>query len=76
MGKNYKEFKYNKNGEITDRRIVVLNQDDDHIAGIDIDRLDPTERDEYMKVVDAMQEATSKVMGKAFRNFKKASIVD
>lgn len=74
MGKNFKEFDYTKDGVTEHRRVVVLNQDDIHLAGIDIDKLDKDERDEFMKAVDAMQEATSKVM-KAFRNFKKVNIL-
>lgn len=75
MSKNFKEFSYTKDGVTTRRQVVILNQDSDHLTGIDLGKLSDTEKAEFMKAVDAMQEATSKVM-KAFRNFKKSCITD
>jgi uncharacterized protein YifE (UPF0438 family) len=74
MGKNYKEFTYLKEGVKTQRRLVILNQDDKHYSGIDLDQLTAQEETEFLKVVATMQEATTKVM-KAFRQFKKINII-
>ena len=39
--KQLREFKYQKPNEVTktNRRVYVLNEDADHIAGIDLDKL-------------------------------------
>ena len=71
------EFKYQKPGEApSKRRVIVLSEDTDHIAGIDLDKLDKTEQDEIQKVYEEFQSAVNKILNKSFRNFKKNQIVD
>ena len=72
------EFKYQKPGEPapTKRRVIVLHEDDDHVAGIDLDKLDKDEQASLQKAFDEFQDEASKYMAKAFRNFKKAAIID
>lgn len=70
------EFKYRKPGDSFSekRRIIVLSEDSDHIAGIDLDKLTTDEQNEIKKAFDSFQEIVSKVMNKSFRNFKKDAI--
>lgn len=71
------EFKYQKPGEVpSKRRVIVLSEDTDHLAGIDLDKLDKVEQDEIQKVYEDFQAAVSKILNKAFRNFKKSQMVD
>jgi len=69
------EFSYQKPGSAPEkRRVIVLTEDTEHMAGIDLDKLDKDEQEEIQKVFDAFQAVVSKVVTKSFRNFKKALI--
>jgi len=74
--KQLREFKYRKPGDFTayPRKIYVLNDDADHVAGIDLEKLSKSELDEFMKAAETFEEAVKKVTGVAFRNFKKDMI--
>jgi hypothetical protein len=72
-----REFKYQKPGEASSkRRVIVLSEDVDHVAGIDLDKLDKTEQDNILRLYNEFQDAASLVINKAFRNFKKSQILD
>ncbi len=72
------EFKYQKSGETeaSSRRVIVLSEDEDHLAGIDLSKLSKEEQDALLTTFFAFQDKVSGVMVKAFRNFKKNLIRD
>ena len=74
--KQLREFKYQKPNEVTktNRKVYVLNEDADHIAGIDLDKLGATERKSFERACETFEEAVDRVTPTAFRNFRKAQI--
>lgn len=69
-----KTFLYEKNGESTHRKILALEETDESIKGIDLDKLSESEQSELMNAVSAANEAIAAVMPKAFRHFKQANV--
>ena len=68
-----KKFTYQKpsNGEISEREVLVMKEDDDYIEGIDIGRLSPSE-EEALKSANAVIERLTKQ--KHYRKFLKKGI--
>lgn len=69
------EFKYNKSGEpATDRKVLVLQETDDFVEGIDLGHLDQKEADELLALNEKVEAFLKTVINKSYRRFKKGSM--
>ena len=72
-----KEFKYTKksNGEIKEYKLLVLNEGDSHISGIDLNKLTPEEMAQIIKIQQDYETKLKPFMT-SFRQFIKENIVE
>lgn len=71
-----REFTYEKkDGKVNDYELMVLNETESHVAGIDLKKLSEEEA-VALKVVQEEYEEKLKPFLKAYRNFIKENIQD
>lgn len=69
-----KDFAYQKkNGEVSDYSLMILNETDTHVAGIDFKKLSE-EEGRQVKLIQEEYEEKLKPFMKAYRNFIKENI--
>jgi len=70
----FRDFKYQKkNGEVNDYSLMILNETDTHLAGIDFNKLSVEEVEEVKKIQKEYEDKLNPYL-KAFRNFIKENI--
>lgn len=70
-----RDFRYQKkSGEVDDYSIMILNETDTHLAGVDFNKLSEEEA-EKLKVIQEEYESQLKPYMKAYRNFIKENIL-
>lgn len=67
-------FNYKKGNDVKKRELVVLNDSDTHMSGIDLTVLTDEERQEFLDIHAEYEEKTKKFVSKAFRNFIKENV--
>ena len=85
-----KNFSYDKNGEITERSVYIIFEDDPSIEGFDFRKLTEEEQASVKKIFDgrellvqhskkksdAADSSLKEILGKSYRRFKKTNIVE
>lgn len=70
-----KAFHYHKaNGEETDPHVLVLNENDNYLEGIDTTKLDPKEHALLLGVQRQYEKRMKPFVTKAYRRYKKDNI--
>ena len=65
-----KEFRYKKNDEFEDRKLLVLHEDKEYLKGIDLNKLEETEVKD-LEFIQQDYEEKIKPFYKAYRQFNK-----
>ena len=68
------KFEYNKDGEKTDREVILLNKTKDYIDSIDLGHLTEKEQQEVKAIYKAYEEKLNPFMEKALRRFSKSKM--
>ena len=86
-----KNFSYDKNGEITERSVYIIFENDTSIEGLDFRRLTEEEQASVKEIFDGRdllsqhskkENSDSKdsslkgILGKSYRRFKKTNIIE
>lgn len=85
-----KNFSYTKNGEVSERSVYIIFEDDTFIEGFDFKKLTEEEKTSVKKIFDGRdllvqhskkkQDSTDsslkEILGKSYRKFKKANIIE
>ena len=85
-----KNFSYDKNGEITERSVYIIFEDDTSIEGFDFRKLTEEEQASVKKIFDGREllvqhskkkadsadSSLKEILGKSYRRFKKVNIID
>jgi len=69
---NYKK----KNGEEGKYNLMVLYENNDHKAGIDLNKLNEDEINEVKAIQQEYEEKMKKIIRKAYRSFIKENIIE
>lgn len=69
-----KEFEYNKNDEKTFRKVLVLNQNNDSLEGIELKYLTEEEQQKLIRLQKVYEENLKPFM-KAYRKFLKEKMI-
>ena len=86
-----KNFSYDKNGEITERSVYIIFENDTSIEGFDFRRLTEEEQASAKKIFDgrdllsqhskkensdSKDSSLKEILGKSYRRFKKTNIIE
>lgn len=86
-----KNFSYDKNGEITERSIYIIFENDTSIEGFDFKRLTEEEQASVKEIFDGREllvqhskkrdsnstdSSLKEILGKSYRRFKKTNIIE
>ena len=86
-----KNFSYDKNGEITERSVYIIFEDDTSIEGFDFRRLTEEEQASVKEIFDGREllvqhskkensdskdSSLKEILGKSYRRFKKTNIIE
>ena len=85
-----KNFSYAKNGEISERSVYIIFEDDTFIEGFDFKKLTEEEKTSVKEIFggrdlleqhskkkpDSTDSSLKEILGKSYRRFKKANIVE
>ncbi len=72
--KKLQEFVYEKDGTNSKRRVVVFNNSDLYMEGIDLKELTPVEQTDLIAKVEAFEESLEDYVKKGWRRFLKSKI--
>lgn len=85
-----KNFSYTKNGEVSERLVYIIFEDDDFIEGFDFKKLTEEEKTSVKEIFDgrdllvqhskkksdSTDSSLKEILGKSYRRFKKTNIVE
>ena len=86
-----KNFSYDKNGEITERSVYIIFENDTSIEGFDFRRLTEEEQASVKEIFDGREllvqhskkknsdskdSSLKEILGKSYRRFKKTNIIE
>ena len=86
-----KNFSYDKNGEITERSVYIIFENDASIEGFDFRRLTEEEQASVKEIFDGREllvqhskkensdskdSSLKEILGKSYRRFKKTNIIE
>ena len=86
-----KNFSYDKNGEITERSVYIIFENDTSIEGFDFRRLTEEEQASVKEIFDgrdllvqhskkkdsdSADSSLKEILGKSYRRFKKTNIIE
>lgn len=71
---NILNFDYNKDGEVTNRKTLLLNKSKDYFDTIDLGHLDESEVEEVKKIYSEYEKQISPYLKKAFRRFSRSKV--
>ena len=85
-----KNFSYTKNGEISERSVYIIFEDDAFIEGFDFKKLTEEEKTSVKEIFDgrdllvqhskkksdSTDSSLKEILGKSYRRFKKTNIVE
>lgn len=86
-----KNFSYDKNGEITERSVYIIFENDTSIEGFDFRRLTEEEQASVKEIFggrdllsqhskkensDSKDSSLKEILGKSYRRFKKTNIIE
>ena len=86
-----KNFSYDKNGEITERSVYIIFENDTSIEGFDFRRLTEEEQATVREIFDGREllvqhskkensdskdSSLKEILGKSYRRFKKTNIIE
>lgn len=85
-----KNFSYTKNGEISERSVYIIFEDDTFIEGFDFKKLTEEEKTSVKEIFDgrdllvqhskkksdSTDSSLKEILGKSYRRFKKTNIVE
>lgn len=86
-----KNFSYDKNGEITERSVYIILENDTSIEGFDFRRLTEEEQAAVKEIFDGREllvqhskkensdskdSSLKEILGKSYRRFKKTNIIE
>ena len=85
-----KNFSYTKNGEVSERSVYIIFEDDDFIEGFDFKKLTEEEKTSVKEIFDgrdllvqhskkksdSTDSSLKEILGKSYRKFKKANIIE
>ena len=86
-----KNFSYDKNGEITERSVYIIFENDTSVEGFDFRRLTEEEQASVKEIFggrellvqhskkrdpDSTDSSLKEILGKSYRRFKKTNIVE
>ena len=86
-----KNFSYDKNGEITERSVYIIFENDTSIEGFDFRRLTEEEKESVKEIFDgkdllvqhskkensdSKDSSLKEILGKSYRRFKKTNIIE
>ncbi len=85
-----KNFSYDKNGEITERSVYIIFENDTFVEGFDFGKLTEEEKSSVREVFggrellvehskkksDSADSPFKEILGKSYRRFKKANIIE
>jgi hypothetical protein len=73
--KNF-EYKKKKSGEIKKYLLMLLDENESHIGGIDFTKLEQDEIDEVIKIQSEYEKELKPFIEKAYRKYIKENIID
>ena len=91
MKKKKKNFSYDKNGEITERSVYIIFENDTSIEGFDFRRLTEEKQASVKEIFDgkdllvqhskkensdSKRSSLKEILGKSYRRFKKTNIME
>ena len=85
-----KNFSYTKNGEVSERSVYIIFEDDTFIEGFDFKKLTEEEKTSVKEIFDgrdllvqhskkksdSTDSSLKEILGKSYRRFKKTNIVE
>ena len=85
-----KNFSYTKNGEVSERSVYIIFEDDAFIEGFDFKKLTEEEKTSVKEIFDgrdllvqhskkksdSTDSSLKEILGKSYRRFKKTNIVE
>ena len=85
-----KNFSYTKNGEVSERSVYIIFEDDTFIEGFDFKKLTEEEKTSVKEIFDgrdllvqhskkksdSTDSSLKEILGKSYRKFKKANIIE
>ena len=85
-----KNFSYTKNGEVSERSVYIIFEDDAFIEGFDFKKLTEEEKTSVKEIFDgrdllvqhskkksdSADSSLKEILGKSYRRFKKTNIVE
>ena len=85
-----KNFSYTKNGEVSERSVYIIFEDDAFIEGFDFKKLTEEEKTSVKEIFDgrdllvqhskkkrdSTDSSLKEILGKSYRKFKKANIIE
>jgi len=74
MTRKLKEFSYNKDGQLSKRKILQFNETTDAVEGIDLDHLSAADAKAVTALVETFEANLAPYVTQAWRKFLKAKI--